>query len=218
MLDRAAQAYGRGWLALVDRRLIAESPDVRAVLAGVAAGEADAGIVYATDAKAYSRVRAVSIASGLNVTASYAAATVRRSPNRALGDSFVEFLFSATAQNELLLRGFVSPLDAPDELPILFGGETMRLIVNKLSALPQTSAIVRGQRYRGADLQAILGPARGSRLRITGADGLSIDVAMTNVRRDGAILVRIGNGNLQVVLPGEPASRWVRWVRRIEVL
>jgi molybdate transport system substrate-binding protein len=218
MLDRAAQAYGRGWLALVDRRLIAESPDVRAVLAGVAAGEADAGIVYATDAKAYSRVRAVSIASGLNVTASYAAATVRRSPNRILGDSFVEFLFSSTAQNELMQRGFVSPLAAPDELPILFGGETMRLIVNKLNALPQTSAVVRGQRYRGADLQAILGPARGSRLRITGADGLSIDVAMTNVRRDGAILVRIGNGNLQVVLPGEPATRWVRWVRRIEVL
>jgi molybdate transport system substrate-binding protein len=218
MLDRAAQAYGRGWLSLVDRHIEAQSPDVRAVLGGIAAGEGDAGIVYATDAKALSRVRTVPVPGGLNVTASYSAAAVRRSSHRALAESFVEFLLSASAQAELTRRGFVSPLKPVSELPVLLGEESLRLFPSKLSALPQGAARIGSTRYRGADLKAILSTASGSRVRITGADGLTVDVTLSALRASGGLLVKMSDGNLQVVLPGEPATRWVRWVRRIEVL
>ncbi|MGV3616050.1 MAG: molybdate ABC transporter substrate-binding protein [Fimbriimonas sp.] len=218
MLDRAAQAYGRGWLSLVDRHLVAESPDVRAVLAGVAAGEADAGIVYTTDAKAMSRVRTVPLAGGLNIVASYSAAAVRRSANRALAESFVEYLLAAGSQAELTRRGFVSPLVPVAELPVSFGNESLRLFADKLSALPQASAKVGGTRYRGADLKAILSPARGRLVRITGADGLTVDITLAALRKGGALILRMPDGNLRVVLPSEPTTRWVRWVRRIEVL
>lgn len=218
MLDRAAQAYGRGWLSLVDRHIVAEAPDVRAVLAGIAAGEADAGIVYLTDAKAHNKVRTVPLPGGLNIVAGYSAAAVRRSANRELAETFVEFLLSPAGQAELTRRGFVSPLSAVTELPVLLGEESLRLFPDKLSALPQGVVRTRSALYRGADLRAILVPARGTRVRITGADGLTVDVTLASLRKAGGLLVRMADGNLQAVLPGEPTTRWVRWVRRIEVL
>lgn len=218
MLDRAAQAYGRGWLSLVDRHVVAESPDVRAVLGGIAASEGDVGVVYATDAKALSKVRTVAVPGGLNVLASYSAAAVRRSANRTLAETFVEFLLSSGGQTELTRRGFISPLAPVSELPVLFGEESLRLFPDKLSALPQTSLRSGSVVHKGADLRAILNPARGTRVRITGADGLTVDVTLAALRKGGGILVRMPDGNLQAVLPGEPSTRWVRWVRRIEVL
>lgn len=218
MLDRAAQAYGRGWLSLVDRHVEADAPDVRAVLGGIAAGEADAGIVYATDAKAHNKVRSVPVPGGLNVLASYSAAAVRRSANRDLAEAFVEFLLGNSGQSELTRRGFVSPLTPVSELPVSLGEESLRLFPDKLAALPQGAVRSNGERYRGADLKAILAAAKGTRVRITGADGLTVDVTLAALRRSGGILVRMSDGNLQAVLPGEPTTRWVRWVRRIEVL
>ena len=218
LFDRAAQAYGRGWLTLVDRHVKAELPDVRAVASAVAKGEADAAVVYATEATATENLRAVPIAGGLNVVASYSAATVRRSPSREAADRFVEFLFTPAAQTELAKRGFGSPLKAVAELPVLLGGESLRIFTNRMAVLPQANRVVGGVRHRGADLKAILSSARGTRVRFTGADGLSVDVALASIRKNGAILVRRPDGNLQVVLPGEPTSRWVRWLRRVEVL
>jgi hypothetical protein len=218
MFAQSAQAYGRGWLTLVERHMDDSLSDVRAVLAKVAAGEAEAGIVYATDARAHNKVRSVSIPPGLNVTVPLFVAAARESRYRIPATRFTEFLFSKTAQTILSGRGFESPLKAVPELPVLLGGESIRLIVDKLDSLPQATATVGGERYRGADLRSILRPAKGTRLRIVGADGLTVTIPLAEVRREGAILIRMPSQNLQVILPGQPRTRWVRWVRQISVL
>lgn len=82
-------------------------PDVRAVLAKTASGEADAGIVYATDiAAAQDEVVGIDIPDDLNVTNRYPAFTV--SDDEA-GATFIADLISPTAQSVLKDAGFGSP-------------------------------------------------------------------------------------------------------------
>lgn len=218
LFAQAAQAYGRGWLGLVERRIDAQASDVRAVLAKVGSGDAEAGIVYATDAKAYAKVRSVAIPPGLNVTVTFYVGYRRGSEVRTRAVRFTEFMFSSGAQSLLKSRGFSSPLDPVEELPVLFADESLRLFVSKLNSMPQDTVKSEGSIYRGADLRSILGPAKGRQVRIAGADGLTVTVPLERLRRNGGVLVKMPDGNLQVVLPGEPSTRWVRWIRSIQVL
>ncbi|MGI8775903.1 MAG: molybdate ABC transporter substrate-binding protein [Acidimicrobiales bacterium] len=84
--------------------------DVKAVLAKVASGEADAGIVYATDvAAAGSRVAGIEITDEENVVARFPAAVVRATPNRDRAQSFVDQLVDDAGQAALRARGFLAP-------------------------------------------------------------------------------------------------------------
>jgi len=84
--------------------------DVRAVLAKVALGEADAGIVYASDiVAAGDDVTGVEIPAAQNVTATYPAAVVSDSPNPAAAQAFLRFLTSDAARETLRQLGFSAP-------------------------------------------------------------------------------------------------------------
>ncbi|MER7726732.1 molybdate ABC transporter substrate-binding protein [Streptomyces sp. NPDC096323] len=89
---------------------VSEEPDVRAVLSKVALGEADAGIVYKTDAAiATGKVDAVTIPDGQNALASYPAATLKSSGNSEAAAAFVKWLTTAEAQKILAAAGFQQP-------------------------------------------------------------------------------------------------------------
>jgi molybdate transport system substrate-binding protein len=79
---------------------------VKAVAAAVASGEADAGIVYATDVAPRSRV---DIPEGSNVVVSYPVAVVRSTGHRAGAQAFVDALFGLAGRRALGGRGFGSP-------------------------------------------------------------------------------------------------------------
>jgi molybdate transport system substrate-binding protein len=90
----------------VAANVVSEEEDVRDVLAKVALGEADAGIVYVSDAVAAGdQVHVVDIPDEVNVIATYPVA-VLVGGDEALGSAFVAYLLSEEGQALLESYGF----------------------------------------------------------------------------------------------------------------
>ncbi|WP_171167203.1 molybdate ABC transporter substrate-binding protein [Streptomyces sp. I05A-00742] len=89
---------------------VSQEPNVRAVLSKVSLGEADAGIVYVTDATAAKgKVATVAVPDAQNAVASYPAATLKGSKHASEAGEFVRWLGSAEAQKLLDEAGFQRP-------------------------------------------------------------------------------------------------------------
>ncbi|MFF8278025.1 molybdate ABC transporter substrate-binding protein [Streptomyces lateritius] len=89
---------------------VSQEPNVRAVLSKVELGEADAGLVYKTDAEsAKDKVDAVEIPDAQNAIAAYPAATLNQSKNAEAAAAFVAWLSSPEAQKILRGAGFQRP-------------------------------------------------------------------------------------------------------------
>ncbi|MFD8934697.1 molybdate ABC transporter substrate-binding protein [Streptomyces sp. NPDC059578] len=94
----------------VDVKPVSEEPNVRAVLSKVELGEADAGIVYKTDADTKpDKVDAIAIPDGQNAVAQYPAAVLKESGDSPSAQAFVEWLSSPPAQKILRDAGFQKP-------------------------------------------------------------------------------------------------------------
>jgi molybdate transport system substrate-binding protein len=113
-LDQAAreahlgEAFRNGFLANV----ASYEENVRAVLSKVVLGEADAGIVYATDYASAGEhdLQMMEIPDELNVTASYYLAPINDSQHEELAQSFVDFVLSSHGQAIFAKYGFL-PVD-----------------------------------------------------------------------------------------------------------
>lgn len=103
---RGAQA---GLPGAIDANTVSREDNVKAVLAKVELGEADAGFVYATDAKGDSKVTSIPIPPSTNVPASYAAVALSSSAYPAAADAFVAWLASSDARSVLARYGFLPP-------------------------------------------------------------------------------------------------------------
>ncbi|MEV8226740.1 molybdate ABC transporter substrate-binding protein [Streptomyces sp. NPDC079167] len=89
---------------------VSQEPNVRAVLSKVELGEADAGLVYRTDATtATGRIEAIDIPDAQNAVASYPAATLKTSENGEAATAFVAWLSTPEAQKILADAGFQKP-------------------------------------------------------------------------------------------------------------
>jgi molybdate transport system substrate-binding protein len=103
----AAQAFTKAGVTVTPA---SKEANAKATLSKVSLGEADAGVVYATDVQAAKgSVIGVEIPDRFNVLASYPAAAVKGSRNAAAAHAWVEFLRSATAQRTLRRFGFLPP-------------------------------------------------------------------------------------------------------------
>lgn len=110
ILDRAAATQGADFRARVEARVVSRELDVRQVLAKVVMGEADAGIVYRTDALgAGDAVRVVPIPAAMNVVATYPAAIVEGAAHPTLARAWIERLRSEGGQGTLRRAGFAPP-------------------------------------------------------------------------------------------------------------
>jgi molybdate transport system substrate-binding protein len=97
---------GVGFVERVAANVVSEEEDVRDVLAKVALGEADAGIVYVSDAVAAGdQVHVVDIPDEVNVIATYPVA-ILAGGDEALGTAFVSYLLSDEGQALLERFGF----------------------------------------------------------------------------------------------------------------
>jgi molybdate transport system substrate-binding protein len=84
--------------------------NVKAVVSKVALGEADAGIVYATDARAAGdKAQGVEIPADVNVVARYPMSVLDGAAEPELAEAFVDFVLGETGQGILSRYGFGPP-------------------------------------------------------------------------------------------------------------
>jgi molybdate transport system substrate-binding protein len=83
--------------------------NVTAVLAKVAAGEADAGLVYVTDVRDRDDVEVIAAAGSANVIGHYPIAALDDASDPEIAAAFVDFVLSDPAQAILASRGFGPP-------------------------------------------------------------------------------------------------------------
>src|SRR4051812_15692691 len=90
--------------------MITKGADVKTTLAAVSTGDADAAIVYTTDAKAAgATIQAVRIPAWLNVYAVYPIAPIASSENPDLAKAWVDYTASSAGQKTLQSFGFLAP-------------------------------------------------------------------------------------------------------------
>ncbi|MDX6644857.1 MAG: molybdate transport system substrate-binding protein [Miltoncostaeaceae bacterium] len=90
--------------------VVSNEQDARAVLAKVALGEADAGVVYLTDARAAGgRVRVIRLPARAQPTVRYEIAVVRGSANRPAARAFVARVLGPAGRRALRAAGFGLP-------------------------------------------------------------------------------------------------------------
>jgi molybdate transport system substrate-binding protein len=82
---------------------------VAGVLAKVALGEGDAGIVYATDAAASDGVTVIAVPDAANVRALYGGVVVKAGSHREASRRFLAWLVGAEGQAALSTSGFLAP-------------------------------------------------------------------------------------------------------------
>jgi molybdate transport system substrate-binding protein len=104
----ADPAFGSDFRARVEANLVSREENVRAVLAKLSLGEADAGIVYVTDAQtAQDRVVTLDIPDQYNVIATYPIVLLRDGQHKDQGALFMNLVLSSDGQAILAKYGFI---------------------------------------------------------------------------------------------------------------
>jgi len=111
-LDRLAASEAALDRAALSTNLVSEEANVRQVVAKVALGEADAGMVYTTDVTpdVANQLETFEIPDAFNVTATYPIGLVAEAPHPALARQFIDFVLSAEGQAILAGWGFGPPV------------------------------------------------------------------------------------------------------------
>lgn len=109
VLRRAAPSHEEGFEAIVMSRVVSEESNVRLARAKVEMGEADAAIVYRTDAGSSGRVDVVEIPRELNVVADYPIGIVRATRSRGAAEAWLTLVVSPEGRAVLERHGFILP-------------------------------------------------------------------------------------------------------------
>lgn len=111
IIDKMAAdpTYGQGFKEKALANVVSRETDVRQVLAKVQLGEADAGIVYTTDAKSSQQaLGTIEIPETFNVVATYYIAPLKDAQHPEAARQFIEYVLSDAGQNALQGYGFGS--------------------------------------------------------------------------------------------------------------
>ncbi len=107
LFDQAQAVYGDDWRRRVESRVVSREANVRMVASKVSMGEADAAVVYRTDAAALSALRVVELPDGVGPSAIYVHATLAGADDAAV--RWLELVESAHGQEVLAAHGFEAP-------------------------------------------------------------------------------------------------------------
>ncbi len=106
----ADPAYGADFAANVERNVVSNELDVKAVATKIAAGEGDAGFVFVTDVPPIAAsVSTVAVPSEYAPPAIYPIAVVKGSASPDLAAKFIAYVLSPAGQAVLRQRGFLPP-------------------------------------------------------------------------------------------------------------
>jgi molybdate transport system substrate-binding protein len=105
-LDLMNGSFGADFKDKVLANVVSNEDNVKQVVAKVQLGEADAGIVYTSDAVAAPELQTIEIPTELNVVAKYPIAPLVKSANADLAQAFIAYVLSADGQAILQKWGF----------------------------------------------------------------------------------------------------------------
>jgi molybdate transport system substrate-binding protein len=218
---KASRQFGAEWLRKVQSKVVSKEQDVKAVLAKVRLGEADAGIVYESDLSA-SELGKVTIPDPLNVLADYPVAVLNGSPNRQGAINFTKYLLGPTAQQDLETYGLISPMVGKSQIFVVNGGKSRAIAaplpkVYKAVVVDAVGHEGKPRSYFGVPVMKVIGPTTAREATFVAADAYRRTISIATLRSSKAILVWNPDGNLQLIVPGQKPSFWVRAVRRIEL-
>jgi molybdate transport system substrate-binding protein len=98
--------FGSDFKDRVLANVVSNEDNVRQVVAKVQLGEADAGIVYTSDAIAAPALQTIEIPAELNVSANYPIAALTTSSHTELANAFISYVLSTNGQAVLQKWGF----------------------------------------------------------------------------------------------------------------
>jgi molybdate transport system substrate-binding protein len=105
-LDLMDAKFVNGYKTKVLANVVSNEDNVKQVVAKVQLGEADAGIVYTSDAVAVPELKTIEIPADLNVIAKYPIAPLIKSESADLARAFIAYVLSADGQAVLQKWGF----------------------------------------------------------------------------------------------------------------
>lgn len=103
--------YPAGFAAAVEKNVVSNELDVKAVVTKIALGEGDAGVVYSTDVTSAVAAPVVEFPfpAAFAPDIAYPIAALRGAPNARGAQAFVDYITSPDGQAFLKARGFISP-------------------------------------------------------------------------------------------------------------
>jgi molybdate transport system substrate-binding protein len=114
----ADPSFGSSYKANVLKNVKSYQTDVTSVLTQVALGQADAGIVYTTDAATQpTTLTTIAIPDTLNVIATYPIAPVKSSKAASTAQQFIAYVVSSDGQSVMASFGFLSATAGPGYTP-----------------------------------------------------------------------------------------------------
>lgn len=237
-LDKAEAdgSFGTGYKDAVIANVVSYEENVRAVLAKVSLGEADAGVVYTSDVGAAAdKVMQIEISDTLNTIASYPIAVLDDSPNPERAQQFVDYVLAPEGQQMLAAHGFIPTTGdasgaAPGAVPVAVSGlvaSPATFSADDLRGMEQATVKATDrdgmeQEYTGVLLSTLwaevgVQPA-ATAVVFTGGDGYTKEVTLEALNADpDAILVVDVGGALRNVIPTLPPGNWVKGLVKIEV-
>jgi len=135
-------AYGADFADKVQKNVVSRENDVKAVVAKVSLGEADAGVVYTTDASAAAaKLGSLTIPDQFNQLATYPIAALAKAPQPDLAQQFVDLVVSDAGQALLAKYGFIgakaSQASQPNQAATTAGPITVTDALERRVTLPQ---------------------------------------------------------------------------------
>jgi molybdate transport system substrate-binding protein len=103
--------YPADFPAAVEKNVVSNELDVKAIVTKISLDEADAGVVYSTDVTPVvaPKLDVVPFPAAVNPDIEYPIAALKSAPNAKAAQAFVDFVLSPEGQAFLKARGFISP-------------------------------------------------------------------------------------------------------------
>lgn len=103
--------YPAGFPAAVEKNVVSNELDVKAVVTKISLGEGDAGVVYSTDVTSTvaPKLDVLPFPAAVAPDIEYPIAALKNAPNAKGAQAFVDYIVSPEGQAFLKARGFISP-------------------------------------------------------------------------------------------------------------
>jgi len=225
----ALPEFGTSYSPTVLLNVVSYENNVKAVLSKVSLGEADAGIVYSTDAASISdsSIGTLAIPDQLNTIATYPIAITQNSANSQLAQAFVDFVLTPAGQQILARYGFITVTDPSALSPyqLLIAGNLttpLTLTAELIENYEQQQVEFNGQSYRGLGFGQLLmqiQPKSNARtFSLLSSDGSQTVLAIADLTADPrAIIAAEADGSFTSIIPSNPNASQLKNIVKITV-